>query len=256
MTPETLAGRLLVASATLQDPNFARSVVLIGLHSEEGALGLVLNRPSNSSVASAVPELEELVDSDEPVFVGGPVQSSAVVMLAEFEDPAAAGLLVLGRIGLPAPDASLQQLAAATTRRRVYAGYAGWSEGQLDAEIESGDWIAQDALPDDVFSVEPEQLWSSVLTRKGGQYALLARMPPDPSLNYATLRGRPAGALPSLPAPPGWARNAALFEKTAPRSGRRFASPQEGVGLAETRPLVNDPPQVRRRWAGSCCCSS
>jgi putative transcriptional regulator len=117
------------------------------------------------------------------VFVGGPVQSSAVVMLAEFEDPAAAGLLVLGRIGLPAPDASLEDLAAATTRRRVYAGYAGWAEGQLDAEIESGDWIAQDALPGDVFSLEPEQLWSSVLTRKGGQYALLARMPPDPSLN-------------------------------------------------------------------------
>jgi putative transcriptional regulator len=183
MTQESLAGRLLVASATLQDPNFARSVVLIGLHSEEGALGLVLNRPSSSRVASAVPQLEELIDSDEPVFVGGPVQSSAVVMLAEFEDPAAAGLLVLGRIGLPAPDASLEDLAAATTRRRVYAGYAGWAEGQLDAEIESGDWIAQDALPGDVFSLEPEQLWSSVLTRKGGQYALLARMPPDPSLN-------------------------------------------------------------------------
>ncbi len=183
MAAESLAGRLLVASATLQDPNFARSVVLIGLHTEEGALGLVLNRPSTSSVAAAVPQLEELLDTDEPVFVGGPVQSSAVVMLAEFEDPSAAGLLVLGRIGLPAPDASLEQLAAATTRRRVYAGYAGWSEGQLDAEIEAGDWIALDALPDDVFSVAPEQLWSSVLERKGGQYALLARMPPDPSLN-------------------------------------------------------------------------
>ena len=183
MATESLAGRLLVASATLQDPNFARSVVLIGLHTGEGALGLVLNRPSTSSVAAAVPQLEELLDTDEPVFVGGPVQSSAVVMLAEFEDPAAAGLLVLGRIGLPAPDASLEQLAAATSRRRVYAGYAGWSEGQLDAEIEAGDWIALDALPDDVFSGAPEQLWSSVLERKGGQYALLARMPPDPSLN-------------------------------------------------------------------------
>lgn len=183
MSSESVAGRLLVASTTLVDPNFARSVVLIGLHSEEGALGLVLNRPSTSSVASAVPQLEELIDTGEPVFVGGPVQSSAVVMLAEFEDPAAAGLLVLGRIGLPAPEASLEQLAAATTRRRVFAGYAGWAEGQLDAEIEAGDWIQQDALPEDVFSVEPDQLWSSVLERKGGQYALLARMPLDPSLN-------------------------------------------------------------------------
>src|SRR3954452_14146804 len=183
MTPESLAGRLLVASTTLQDPNFERTVVLIGLHSEDGALGLVLNRPSTSTVSAAVPQLDELVESEEPVFVGGPVQSTSIVMLAEFTDPAAAGLLVLGRIGLPAPDASLEQLAAATTRRRVYAGYAGWSEGQLDSELESGDWIADDALPDDVFSEAPGALWSSVLTRKGGQYALLARMPPAPSLN-------------------------------------------------------------------------
>jgi putative transcriptional regulator len=183
MASESLAGRLLVASATLQDPNFARTVLLIGLHTDDGALGLVLNRPSTSTVASAVPQLEELVAAEERVFVGGPVQSSSIVMLAEFTDPAAAGLLVLGRIGLPAPDADLDQLAAATARRRVYAGHAGWGEGQLDAEIEAGDWIAHDALPDDVFSDEPEQLWSAVLTRKGGRYALLARMPLDPSLN-------------------------------------------------------------------------
>src|SRR5690348_11237593 len=150
MGTESLAGRLLVASATLQDPNFARTVVLIGLHGEDGALGLVLNRPSTSTVASAVPQLADLVDSEEAVFVGGPVQSSSIVMLAEFTDPEAAGLLVMGRIGLPAPEASLEDLADATARRRVYAGYAGWSEGQLDAEIEAGDWIAQDALPDDV----------------------------------------------------------------------------------------------------------
>ncbi|HXB15605.1 MAG TPA: YqgE/AlgH family protein [Solirubrobacteraceae bacterium] len=183
MSTESLAGRLLLASTTLQDPNFARTVVLIGLHSDDGALGLVLNRPSTSTVASAVPQLEELVEPNDPVYVGGPVQASSIVMLAEFNDPAAAGLLVLGRIGLPAPDASLEELAAATSRRRIYAGHAGWSEGQLDAEIEAGDWIADDALPGDVFSEDPLALWSSVLTRKGGRYALLARMPLDPSLN-------------------------------------------------------------------------
>jgi putative transcriptional regulator len=183
MEPGSLAGRLLLASTTLEDPNFLRTVVLIGLHSEEGALGLVLNRPSTSTVAAAVPQLEELVDDAEPVFVGGPVQSSSIVMLAEFVDPEPAGLLVLGRIGLPAPEASLEDLAAATSRRRVYAGYAGWGEGQLDAELDRGDWIEQDALPEDVFCEQPEQLWSSALTRKGGHYALLARMPLDPSQN-------------------------------------------------------------------------
>ena len=183
MSSGSLAGRLLLASTTLEDPNFARTVVLIGVHSEEGAMGVVLNRPSTSTVGEAVPQLEELLDGEEPVFVGGPVQPTSIVMLAEFLDPAAAGLLVLGRIGFPAPDASLEELADATSRRRVFAGYAGWGEGQLDAEVEPGDWIAQDALPEDVFSEEPEQLWSSVLTRKGGRYALLARMPLDPSLN-------------------------------------------------------------------------
>jgi len=183
MESGSLAGRLLLASTTLEDPNFLRTVVLIGLHSEEGALGLVLNRPSTSTVAAAVPQLEEMVDDEEPVFVGGPVQSSSIVMLAEFVDPEPAGLLVLGRIGLPAPEASLEDLAAATSRRRVYAGYAGWGEGQLDAELDRGDWIEQDALPEDVFCEQPEELWSSVLTRKGGRYALLARMPLDPSQN-------------------------------------------------------------------------
>src|SRR4051812_24040085 len=99
MGTESLRGRLMLASTTLQDPNFARTVVLIGLHTHEGALGLVLNRPSTSTVASAVPQLEELVDAEDAVFVGGPVQGSSIVMLAEFSDPAAAGLLVLGRIG-------------------------------------------------------------------------------------------------------------------------------------------------------------
>ncbi len=172
-----------MASTTLEDPNFMRTVVLIGMHGEEGALGLVLNRPSTSTVGEAVPQLEELVGEEEPVFVGGPVQSSSIVMLAEFEDPAPAAVLVMGRIGLPAPDASLEDLAAATTRRRVYAGYAGWGGGQLDAELERGDWIAQDALPEDVFCERPQGLWSDVLTRKGGRYALIARMPLDPSLN-------------------------------------------------------------------------
>ena len=143
----------------------------------------MLNRPSTSTVATAVPQLEEMVAEEEPVFVGGPVQSSSIVMLAEFIDPASASLLVLGRIGLPASEASLEDLAETTSRRRVYAGYAGWGEGQLEAELERGDWIAEDALPDDVFCQHPDELWSNILTRKGGRYALLARMPLDPSLN-------------------------------------------------------------------------
>jgi len=183
MSAGSLAGRLVLASTTLQDPNFLRTVVLIGMHSEQGALGLVLNRPSEVTVGEAVPQLEAMMGPTEPVYVGGPVQQGAIVMLAEFTDPGAAGILVLGRIGLPAPDAPLESLEDATARRRVFAGYAGWGEGQLDAELEQGDWITHDPRPEDIFSEAPGELWSEVLTRKGGKYALIARMPLDPSVN-------------------------------------------------------------------------
>ena len=146
-------------------------------------MGVVLNRPSAVTVSEAVPQLEEAVAEEEPVYVGGPVQPTSIVFLAEFLDPSPAGLLVLGRIGFPAPDAGIEELTEATARRRVFAGYAGWGEGQLDAEVEEGDWIAQTALPEDVFPDVPEERWATVLTRKGGSYALIARMPSDPSVN-------------------------------------------------------------------------
>jgi putative transcriptional regulator len=180
---ESLAGQLLLASPALQDPNFMRTVVLVSLHSDEGAMGLVLNRPSAVTVSEAVPQLEPAVSDAERVYVGGPVQPTSVVFLVEFLDPAPAGLLVLGRIGFPAPDAAIEELIDVTGRGRVFAGYAGWGEGQLDAEVAQGDWIAHAALPEDVFTDVPEELWSAVLTRKGGSYALIARMPPDPSVN-------------------------------------------------------------------------
>lgn len=180
---DSLTGQLLLASPTLRDPNFARTVVLVSVHRDEGAMGVVLNRPSAVTVSEAIPQLEQAVGEAEPVYVGGPVQPTSIVFLAEFLDPSPAGLLVLGRIGFPAPDADIEELTEATARRRVFAGYAGWSEGQLDTEVDRGDWIADTALPEDVFTDEPGELWSSVLTRKGGSYALLARMPADPSVN-------------------------------------------------------------------------
>jgi putative transcriptional regulator len=180
---DSLAGQLLLASPSLRDPNIERSVVFIGVHTPEGAMGGVLNRPSQLTVAEAAPQLQEAVVDADRVYVGGPVQPSSIVFLAEFLDPEPAGLFVVGRIGFPTPEAELHELSAATVRSRVFAGFAGWGEGQLEAEIESGDWIADAALPDDVFTDAPEQLWSDVLTRKGGSYALIARMPSDPSVN-------------------------------------------------------------------------
>jgi putative transcriptional regulator len=183
MNEPSFAGQLLLAAPTLLDPNFKRTVVLIGVHSEDGAMGVVLNRPSAVTVGEAVPQLEGVVGSLDTVFVGGPVQPTSVVVLAEFLEPELAGVLVAGRIGFPAPDAGIEELANATERRRVFAGHAGWGSGQLDAEIANGDWIADPVQPEDVFTEVPEELWASVLIRKGGSYALLARMPVDPSVN-------------------------------------------------------------------------
>lgn len=179
---ESLRGHLLIAGPSLLDPNFWRTVVLVGEHTDEGALGVVLNRSSETSVDEALPELALLADEMGAVHVGGPVQPSAVVVLADFAEAEQAESLVLDSVGfLPAeiePDA-LGELR----RARVYVGYAGWGPGQLDGELEDGSWIVEPAQPDDVFTDDPEGLWSAVLRRKGGPFAFLAAMPPDPSQN-------------------------------------------------------------------------
>jgi putative transcriptional regulator len=179
---ESLRGNLLVASPALLDPNFRRTVVLVTEHSEDGAAGLVLNRPSLVEVAAAVPQLEELVDEDEQVWVGGPVQQEAVLVLGEFLDPDAAAVPLFESLGFPSLDEP-EEIVPATTRRRVFAGYAGWGAGQLEEEIANEDWILEPAHADDAFTEEPEELWRDVLRRKGGIYELVAKMPDDPSLN-------------------------------------------------------------------------
>jgi putative transcriptional regulator len=164
------------------DPNFWRTVVLIVEHSDEGALGLVLNRPSETTVGEAVAELEELLDLDDPLYVGGPVQPSALIVLAEFDRPAEAALIAFEDVGVLANGAQ-EDPSLSVRRGRAFVGHAGWGPGQLDDEVERGDWIIERAVRDDAFTGTPLDLWSSVLTRKGGSYALVARMPPDPSVN-------------------------------------------------------------------------
>ena len=180
---DSVRGQLLIAGPSLLDPNFWRTVVLVVEHTDDGALGLVLNRPSETTVGEAVSQLEELVDRDDQLFIGGPVQPSAVIVLAEFEDPGDAALIAFADIGVLAAGASLEDAGADVRSGRAFVGHSGWGPGQLDAELERGDWILEPARRDDAFSVDPDALWAQVLTRKGGSYALIARMPPDPSVN-------------------------------------------------------------------------
>ncbi len=180
---DSARGQLLIAGPGLLDPNFWRTVVLVVEHTDEGALGLVLNRPSETTVGDSVPELEELLEREDRLFVGGPVQPSAVIVLAEFEDATDAALIAFDDVGvLGAGVAAVDSLIGAR-QARAFVGHAGWGPGQLDAELERTDWILESARGEDAFSDDPRDLWSSVLTRKGGSYALVARMPPDPSVN-------------------------------------------------------------------------
>jgi putative transcriptional regulator len=179
---ESLKGQLLIASPGLLDPNFFRAVVLVTEHTEEGAAGLVLNRPSEAPVAEVVPALEPLVEEGEQLWLGGPVQTEAVLVLGEFLDPDDAAVPLFGGLGFPSLE-SLEEVVPLTTRRRVFAGYAGWGAGQLEGEVARDDWILEPARNDDVFTSAPEELWADILRRKGGIYELVSRMPEDPSVN-------------------------------------------------------------------------
>jgi putative transcriptional regulator len=179
---ESVRGQLLIAGPRLLDPNFQRTVVLMIEHGPEGALGLVLNRPSETNVGQVVSELEELLMADTPVFIGGPVQPGGLIVLARFPEPDMAALVSFDDVGILRAEVPLDdppELLAS----RAFAGHAGWGPGQLDDELERGDWILEAATVDDAFTEAPEELWSTVLARKGGSYALVARMPPDPSVN-------------------------------------------------------------------------
>ena len=179
----SLRGQLLVAGPELDDPNFRRTVLLVGEHGEDGAMGVVLNRRTSVTVADAVPPLAELLGADEHVYVGGPVQPRSVVVLADYLAPEEADALVFETVGfLPS---QIEDAADVGTVRalRVFAGYAGWSPGQLEDELEEGAWLVLPARVSDVFCDEPERLWADVLRREGGALAVLALLPEDPRVN-------------------------------------------------------------------------
>src|SRR3954454_1819136 len=163
---DTLRGQLLVSSPKVLDPHFRRTVVLIAEHTDEGAMGFVLNRPAAVTVGDAVPDLTWLADEEDQVHMGGPVAAQSVIALAEFDDPELSAMVVTGDLGfIPAEPDDADALAAATRRKRVFAGHAGWGPGQLEPKMDEASWIVVPAMPDDVFSADPDGLWRAVLHR-------------------------------------------------------------------------------------------
>ena len=177
--------RLLVATPPLEDPNFDRTVVYMLEHSERGALGVVLNRPT---AEHTIPGLEAWCDrSSEPavVFSGGPVDEDALIGVAALVDgvPSDSWSPISEAIGTVDLGVAPDSLGVPLAHIRVFRGYSGWGSGQLEDELDQGAWMVLDAVPEDVFCREPEHLWRVVLRRQGGRLAWIADAPDDLSAN-------------------------------------------------------------------------
>lgn len=183
--PASLRGRLLVSTPGLGDPNFDRSVVLLLEHDQDGALGVILNRPSTTPVGEVLPPWQDLVSDPPVVFAGGPVDTTAAICLGSTRPGAvnAAVQPLTPTLGVVDLDSDPALLAADVAYVRVFAGYAGWGAAQLDAEIDAGGWFVVECLPPDPFTAAPLTLWRSVLRRQGGRLALASTFPGDPSHN-------------------------------------------------------------------------
>jgi putative transcriptional regulator len=181
----SLRGRLLVATPLLADGVFDRSVILLLEHGEEeGAVGLVLNRPSDLDVGGALPEWRDAAADPGVVFLGGPVGQGGAICLGRASLPPAAGWeQVVGQVGIVDLALPPEDVLGPVDRLRVFTGYAGWSPGQLEGELEAGAWLVARAEPDDATSLDPSGLWRAVLRRQKGRSAWLANFPDDLSMN-------------------------------------------------------------------------
>ncbi len=184
----SLKGRLVVATPALPDPNFDRTVVLLLAHSEEGAAGVVINRPSDMHVSEPLPKWDRLAAEPAVVFVGGPVGPGGAICLARggltpSEQEAVGWTPLNSEIGTLDLDQDPDDIGPVIQAVRVFAGYAGWGAGQLEREISAGAWFVIPAQTGDVHSTEPLGLWKQVLRREGGRLAIVAAFPADPDLN-------------------------------------------------------------------------
>lgn len=182
------AGTLLLANTDLMEPTFRRSVIYVVEHNDGGTLGVVLNRASETAVYNVLPQWAKLATKPKTMYIGGPVKRDAALCLATLRagmDPSGVPGLrhVQGRIAMVDLDGEPDSIAPMIEGVRIFAGYSGWTIGQLEGEIERDDWIVLSALPSDVL-VEPRvDLWSRVLRRQPMPLSLLATHPIDVSRN-------------------------------------------------------------------------
>lgn len=179
-------GMLLVATPVLLDPNFSDTVVLMLDVDEHGALGVVLNRPSPVPVAAVLEDWDEQVADPGVLFRGGPVSTEGALAVALLRTPGEAPVgfrEVSGALGILDLDTPVELVDGTLRGMRIFAGYAGWGAGQLEAEIEEGSWYVVPGLAPDAFRDDPDDLWRDVLRRQPGQLAWHSTRPVDPELN-------------------------------------------------------------------------
>ncbi|MGV0791293.1 YqgE/AlgH family protein [Mycolicibacterium sp. XJ1819] len=187
-TPRVRAGTLLLANTDLLEPTFRRSVIYIVEHNDGGTLGVVLNRPSETAVYNVLPQWAKLAAKPKTMFIGGPVKRDAALCLATLRVGMDLNTMpglrhVQGRIAMVDLDADPDNVAPAVEGVRIFAGYSGWTTGQLEGEIERDDWIVSSALPSDVLVESRTDLWARVLRRQPLPLSLLASHPIDVSRN-------------------------------------------------------------------------
>ncbi|MEO7235723.1 MAG: YqgE/AlgH family protein [Lapillicoccus sp.] len=184
--PGFLAGRLLVAAPQVEEQTFRRSVVLVLHHDENGAQGVILNRPIDADIDAVLPGWKSVATTPQTMFQGGPVELDSAIGLVTVpgDAPEPMGVKPLfGGLGLVDLDAPPALVAAEVAGMRIFVGYAGWSPGQLELEIRRGDWYVVTSEARDAFSSAPESLWSDVLARQRDNLKLVAGFPDDPNLN-------------------------------------------------------------------------
>ncbi len=181
---DSTRGRILVATPSLLDPNFARTVIFMLEHNDEGAIGVVLNRPSELPVAATIAPWAAKAVPPGVIFIGGPVSPSSVIALASvvLDDAGDNWNQILGRIGTVDLDVDPSDVPG-LDEVRMFAGYAGWAAGQLEAELLQEGWYVLDAELTDVHTDDPFELWWEVLGRQRGPLARLANYPRDPRDN-------------------------------------------------------------------------
>jgi putative transcriptional regulator len=179
-------GMFLIATPSLRDPNFRQTVILLCEHGPDGALGVVLNRPTEMNITEVLPQMPVLEGQAHRVFCGGPVQKDSLLVLYHLNEEVEDTHAVLDGVYLGGNTETLKRILEVPAEEesfRAYMGYSGWGPGQLENEMKSGSWLTMPAKPNLVFDNDSLGLWAEILQSFGKEYSMYAHMPIDPSLN-------------------------------------------------------------------------